>query len=50
METYDPHKSKSEVRQGGERKMNMRVLVTSLSLIVLAFAAIYLIFSLMQGG
>lgn len=50
METYDPHKNKTEVRQASPRRMNLRVLVTSLSLIVVAFAVIYLIYSLMQPG
>ncbi|WEJ59529.1 hypothetical protein [Devosia sp. FJ2-5-3] len=48
METYDPHKSKTEVRQASPRKMNLRVLVTSLIGIVVAFVVIFVIYSLMQ--
>ncbi len=50
METYDPHKNKTEVRQASPRKMNLRVLVTSLSLVVVAFVVIFLIYSMMQPG
>ncbi|KFC61672.1 hypothetical protein FF80_03868 [Devosia sp. LC5] len=48
METYDPHKNKTEVRQGNPRKMNMRVLVISLIGIVILFAIIYLVFAMSQ--
>jgi hypothetical protein len=50
METYDPHKTKTEVRQASPRKMNLRVLTFSLIGVVVAFVVIYLIFSLMQGA
>ena len=30
METYDPNKSKTEVRQASPRKMNARVLILSM--------------------
>lgn len=43
-ETYDPHKTDTEIRQGSRRKMNLRVLLVSGTLIVLAFAVIYLLF------
>ena len=46
MQTYDPHKSNTEVRQGSGRMMNFRVLLWSLLGIVLAFGLIYLGFSL----
>jgi hypothetical protein len=42
-ETYDPHKSTDEVRQGNKRRMNLRVLLISGVLIVIAFAIIYLV-------
>lgn len=42
-ETYDPHKSTEEVRQGSRRLMNLRVLLFSGTLIVIAFAIIYLV-------
>lgn len=46
METYDPHKSTTEVRQASPRKMNSRVLVISLIGVVIAFAVIYVIYSI----
>ena len=42
-ETYDPHKTDTEIRQGNKRKMNLRVLLISGILIVVAFAAIYIV-------
>lgn len=48
METYDPKKSATEVRQASPRKMNMRVLVTSLIGIVVVFAIIYLVYGAIQ--
>ncbi len=48
METYDPNKNTTEVRQASPRKMNLRVLTISLILIVLAFAAIFIVFQVMQ--
>lgn len=50
METYDPKKSATEVRQASPRKMNARVLVVSLIGIVVAFAIIYLIYALTQSN
>jgi hypothetical protein len=44
VQTYDPHKSTNEVRQGNRRMMNSRVLWWSLGGIVLAFVLIYVIF------
>lgn len=48
METYDPHKNTTELRQGNPRKMNMRVLVVSLIGIVILFFLIYIAFFMMQ--
>lgn len=48
METYDPDKNTTEVRQASPRKMNSRVLVISLIGVVIAFAVILLIFNLTQ--
>lgn len=48
METYDPNKNTTEVRQANPRKMNLRVLTISLILIVLVFAAIFIAFQVMQ--
>jgi hypothetical protein len=42
-ETYDPHRTDTEIRQANSRKTNLRVLVFSGILIVAAFAAIYAI-------
>jgi len=50
METYDPHKSKTDVRQASPRKMNTRVLVTSLIGIIVLFAIIYLVYTLTQAN
>jgi hypothetical protein len=44
MRTYDAHKSTTEVRQGNKRQMNLRVLLISTGLVVLAFVAIYYVF------
>ena len=50
METYDPHKNKTELRQGSPRKMNMRVLVISMIGIVVVFGLLYLFFAMGQQG
>ncbi|HEY8575030.1 MAG TPA: hypothetical protein VIL88_01685 [Devosia sp.] len=50
METYDPYKNKTEVRQASPRKMNLRVLVTSLIGIIVLFAIVYLVFTLTQSN
>ena len=50
METYDPHKNTTEVRQASPRRMNLRVLVLSLIGIVVLFAVVYLIFTLTQAN
>jgi hypothetical protein len=46
METYDAHKTTTEVRQGSRRMMNFRVLVVSFAAVVVAFALIYAVFFL----
>jgi hypothetical protein len=48
METYDPDKNPTEVRQASPRKMNLRVLVTSLVAVVVIFAIIFIVYSVMQ--
>ena len=48
METYDPHKNKTEVRQASPRRMNMRVLVWSMLGLIVLFAIIYLVYTLTQ--
>jgi len=45
METYDPHKNATEVRQASPRKMNLRVLVFSLVGIIVLFAILYAIYT-----
>ena len=50
MKTYDPDKTKTEVRQASPRRMNARVLVTSLIGIIVLFAVIYLIYTLTQSN
>lgn len=48
METYDPKKNQTEVRQASPRKMNLRVLLLSLIGIVVVFAVLYLVYALAQ--
>jgi hypothetical protein len=48
METYDPNKNTTEVRQASPRKMNLRVLIFSLVGIVVLFIIIFAIFSMTQ--
>jgi len=47
METYDPKKDSTEVRQGNRRKMNLRVLTYSLVGVVVVFAILYFGFGFM---
>lgn len=49
-QTYDPHKSTNEVRQGNRRMMNARVLFWSLGGVIIAFVAIYLVFFAFAPG
>lgn len=49
-QTYDPHKSTTEVRQGNRRMMNSRVLLWSLGGVILAFVLIYLVFFAFAPG
>jgi hypothetical protein len=44
METYDPHKTTTEVRQGGRQLDNLWVLLISGGAIVVAFALIFYFF------
>ena len=50
VQTYDPHKSTNEARQGNSRKMNARVLIWSLGGILVAFLLIYLVFFAFAPG
>lgn len=44
METYDPHRTPTEIRQGNRRLTNWRVLVTSTVAVAVIFAVIYFVF------
>lgn len=44
METYDPHKSTTELRQGSRRLDNFWVLVISFLVLVALFGVIYFVF------
>jgi hypothetical protein len=48
MQTYDPNKSATEVRQANPRKGNLRVLVVGLIGIVVLFAIVYFIYTATQ--
>ena len=50
VQTYDPHKSTNETRQGNSRMMNSRVLWWSLGGIIIAFLLIYLVFFAFAPG
>ena len=50
VETYDAHKSTTEVRQGSPRKTNLRVLVISTAIVVVAFGALLLAFNVFAPG
>jgi hypothetical protein len=45
MQTYDPHKNTTEVRQGNKRTTNLRVLIIALVGIVVAFGLIYFFYA-----
>ncbi|MET3924412.1 hypothetical protein [Devosia sp. 2618] len=48
MKTYDPEKSTTDVRQANPRKMNLRVLVTSLIGVVVLLVVVYAVYSMTQ--
>lgn len=50
MQTYDAHKSTTEVRQANRRTMNLRVLIISTVIVVAAFAIIFLVFNVFAPG
>jgi hypothetical protein len=50
METYDPHKSTTEVRGANRRTANLRVLIIGVVAIVVLFAAIYFIYGMGSAG
>jgi hypothetical protein len=45
METYDPHKTTTDVRQASPRKMNFRVLIFSMVGVIVLFAIVYAIYT-----
>jgi hypothetical protein len=50
METYDPKKTQTDVRQASPRSMNLRVLISSLIGVVVLFGVIYLVYTLTQSN
>lgn len=50
METFDPHKSTTEVRAASGRKGNFRALIIGLVVIIVAFGLIWAYFALMPQG
>jgi hypothetical protein len=48
METYDPHKTKTEIRQASPRRMNLRVLIFSTVGIIVLFAILYAFYAWFQ--
>lgn len=50
MQTYDSKKSTTEVRQGDRRLGNTRVLIFSFLGVVILFAFIFILFSIMAPG
>ena len=48
METYDPHKTKTEIRQASPRRMNLRVLIFSTVGIIVLFAILYALYAWFQ--
>ncbi len=50
MDTYDPHKSTTEVRQGNPQKTNSRVLIIALTTVIIAFAIIWAVYAMWPEG
>lgn len=50
MQTYDPHKSPTEARQGSDRRMNLRVLAISFIGILVLFAIVFAVFTANPGA
>jgi hypothetical protein len=50
METYDPHKSTTEVRGANRRTTNFRVLILGVFAIVVLFTVIYFIYGMGSAG
>lgn len=50
METYDPHKSTTEVRGANRRTTNLRVLIVGVVAIVVLFAVIYFVYGMGSAG
>jgi hypothetical protein len=48
METYDPHKTKTEIRQASPRRMNLRVLIFSTAGIIVLFGILYALYAWFQ--
>ncbi len=50
VETFDPHKSTTEVRQADRRRDNFRVLLIGTAAVIAAFVILYLGFQLFSGA
>jgi hypothetical protein len=50
MQTYDPNKSTTEVRQASPRLGNFRVLIFSMLGVVVLFAIIFMLFTVFAPG
>lgn len=50
METYDPHKSTTEVRGANRRTDNFRVLIIGVVAIVILFAIVYFVYGIGSAG
>lgn len=48
MQTYDPRKNPTEIRQANPRKMNLRVLIFSTLGIIAVFVILYAVFAANQ--
>ena len=50
MQTYDPHKSTVELRQGDRHQTNKQVLIVSTFVVIVAFGLIWWWFAAYGGG
>lgn len=50
MQTYDPHKKTSDVRQGSDRRMNLRVLTLSCVGIVVGLVLLFGVYSFISAA
>ena len=50
METFDPHRSTTEVRGANRRTTNFRVLIIGVVAIVILFAILYFVYGMGSAG